>query len=382
VRLPEWERKGGIVATLIQKVKLLQGLLGGEVARAGPFFVDIDLSQRCNLHCLGCLYHSPDTEDRWRQTPSPADMPADLFGRLCQELATMGTHSLVLQGAGEPMLHPRLAELIAMAKAQGFHVTLITNGTLLDRANSQALIDARLDTLVVSLWASSAEEYELNHPGADPNDFERPVAGLRQVASLKAEQERRRPALRVHFPLNRNNYESIEAMVDLAHDTGCDALSFSPFMAAWGALASFELSPDQVQSAQAGLRGVKDRLDPLGLSGNVDEILLRYGLGREAWRKLPCYIGWIHARIRVDGRVQPCGRCDAGMVLGNVKERPFPEVWNGPALRAFRRKTLTSAGVASLFDHCECGYCCFVRDNMRVHRLFRWFAPLARRLRG
>jgi radical SAM protein with 4Fe4S-binding SPASM domain len=171
-------------------------------------------------------------------------------------------------------------------------------------------------------------------------------------------------------------------MVDLAHETGCDAFSFSPFMVAWGALESFALGPDEVRSVQIALRRVKGRLRSLSLSGNVDEILLRYDLGSDSWTKLPCYIGWIHARIRVDGTVQPCGRCDVDLDLGNVNEHPFPEIWNGPALRAFRRRTVTCEGVASLLDRCECGHCCFVRDNMRVHRVFRWLSPLGRLLQS
>ena len=151
------------MATLYEKIKLLRGLLTGEVAKTGPFYVDIDLTRRCNLQCLGCPYHSPHVNDTSPQNPAVMDLSIDFFKRLCNELKRMNTHGLILQGAGEPLLHPDVFEMISTAKAAGFHVTLITNGTLLDRETIEALIDARLDTLKVSLWASSAEQYQQNY---------------------------------------------------------------------------------------------------------------------------------------------------------------------------------------------------------------------------
>jgi len=49
------------MATFKQKVQLLRGLIHGEAAYTGPFFARVDITARCNLHCLGCLYHSSKT---------------------------------------------------------------------------------------------------------------------------------------------------------------------------------------------------------------------------------------------------------------------------------------------------------------------------------
>ena len=98
------------------------------------------------------------------------DISFDLFKKLCHELKAMDTHALILIGDGEPLLHDRIFDMLSVAKQVGFHVTLVTNGTLLDRDNIQALFDSQLDILQVSLWAGSEKEYEKNYPGV-PLDF-------------------------------------------------------------------------------------------------------------------------------------------------------------------------------------------------------------------
>ena len=366
------------MATLDEKINLLRGLLTGEVAKTGPFYVDIDLTRRCNLQCLGCPYHSPHVNDTSLQNPAMMDISSDLFKRLCSELKTMNTHSLILQGAGEPLLHPDVFEMISAAKAAGFHVTLITNGTLLDRDIIQALIDARLDTLKVSLWASSTEQYQQNYPGTNPDNFREVVDGLKLLASLKAERNSILPMVQLHHPINRYNFQTIDTLVDLALRTGCTGLSFAPFRSfGVGALASFMLSAGEEQLVQLSLLQARRRLNSLSMSHNIDEVLMRYELGSAVWQKLPCYIAWIHARIRVDGTVQPCGSCN--VAFGNLYENTLHQVWNGSAIRAFRRQTLTCKGLASISEPCGCHFCCYVGDNMRVHRFFRWLSPFVHR---
>ena len=145
--------------------KLARGLLGSGRARTGPFFAMIDVTQRCNLNCVGCRFHSPYTRRPSAGDPEIPDVSVELVERFCGELGIMGTESLIFSGAGEPMLHPRIFDLIGLAKAAGLKVSLLTNGTLLDRSRIESLIDSRLDLLKVSLWGGSPETMNLNNPG-------------------------------------------------------------------------------------------------------------------------------------------------------------------------------------------------------------------------
>lgn len=361
------------MATIHQKKDLLRGLLSGDLARGGPFYVTIDLTRRCNLQCPDCQYHSLFL-DRASSTHSKArDFPPSQFAKLCKELSSMGTRGLILTGEGEPFLHSHLFELISMAKTAGFEIILFTNGTLLDESNIRALVSSQVDTLKVSLWANSSEEYEKNYPGSSPDSFGKIVHGLETLKELKNRQNSKTPAVVLHQPINRQNFENIDARISLANATGCNILSFSPV---WSWRAPSSLSPDESRNLCISLARMKKRLDSLSLKHNLDETLLRYRIGEAVWEKIPCYIAWYHARIRVSGDVLPCQRCD--LPMGNLEERAFREIWNGTAYRKFRMKTRTRRGFAFSRDHCDCRFCCYAADNWRVHRAIRWILPLRR----
>ncbi len=366
------------MATLYQKKKLLQGLMTGEVAYTGPFHVMVDVTRRCNLRCVGCRYHSSEVHRPAPGDQSALDISFDMLKDLFNELRAMNTRTLFLMGEGEPLLHSHIFDIIAMAKRAGFHITIITNGTLLNRDRINSLFNSRLDVLQVSLWASSSEEYEQQYPGTDTNNFKRVVDGLKLLKSLKVERQSNLPSITLHYPINRRNVKKIDEIVDLALVTGCDAISFSPFLTTQGTLSSYSLSPDEERSLYLSLAQMRERLNPLPLNHNILRTLLRYRMGRKRGGKwmLPCYMGWGHTRIRVDGTVTPCGPCNIPM--GDLGENSFQEIWNGSAYRTFRRQTMTRKGLTALGEQCDCEFCCYTEDNLRVHRLFRWASPFVR----
>jgi MoaA/NifB/PqqE/SkfB family radical SAM enzyme len=288
----------------------------------------------------------------------------------------MNTHSLVLQGAGEPLLHPNILELLATVKKAGFHTTLLTNGTLLERDLIQAVIDLRLDVIKVSLWATSPVEYRQNYPGTDPDNFQKVIGGMTLMAELKAQQKSKFPHVDLHFPINRINFRDINAMADLAIETGCNRVSFAPMYSANEILDSYLLSPEEVKRLLEELIRLKQRLNSVPFKHNIPQALLRYELGKTLWQKMPCYIPWFHARIRVDGTVRPCGRCN--LFFGNLQDNTFHEIWNGSAIRAFRLQAIRSNESPLSRADCDCSFCCFAGDNAKVHRFFKWFSPFLR----
>ncbi len=362
------------MATFLQKARLLKGLLAGETAYAGPFFVTIDVTRRCNLRCLGCHFHSPAAAMPSLADPSVSDISFDLVERLYGELRTMDTEKIVLIGEGEPLLHPRIFDMISGAKAAGLHVTVVTNGTLLDRDAVESLLASRLDRIQISLWASSPEEYRENYPGSDLRNFERTIEGMKLLGSLKKARRSGLPFIVLRHPINRNNFRTIDAMARLAHAVGCDAVSFSPLKPRQGMSDSGSLSPEEEASLRRRLDGMRNYIRALPLRHNIDEVLLRYRIGRDVRQKLPCYIGWIDARVKADGTVVPCQPCK--LPTGNLHRNSLREIWNGSPFRAFRRQTLTREGLSALNQACDCEFCCHLPANARLHRFLKWLSPL------
>lgn len=102
--------------------------------------VYIEITNRCNLACDFC-----------HGTKRPlGTMPPEDFRRIAEKLRGE-TSYLYLHVLGEPLLHPQLKELLAIAWELGFRVCLVTNGTLLHKRREELLAAKSLHKVSVSL---------------------------------------------------------------------------------------------------------------------------------------------------------------------------------------------------------------------------------------
>lgn len=375
----------GEAAMNLQSLKnrylLFRGLVNGRVARTDPLFIDVDVSNRCNLRCLGCIYHGADVTHLDLKSLSNQDISLEAVTRLCRELDSAKTPLVVLQGAGEPMLHPHILEIITMFKEHGFAVTLITNGTMLGTEMNRRLIESGLDVLKVSLWALSREQYGLNYPGSDPDTFLSISEALTDLALQKAAASSLLPELHLYILINRNNYHSLDDSISLAQQWKADNVIYTPMADITGELNDVVCSKAEEASIKQALKRISRSLAKHGIEGETDLTLLRYRLKNELWTYFPCTIAWYHVRIRTDGSVQSCGRCDSRVIFGNINESSFQDIWNGPAIQEFRYQLLWQLRNEYWAQHCACATCCFVKDMHRINNVFKWIRPVLRPFR-
>ncbi len=112
----------------------------------------IEPTNQCNLDCRTCI------RNVW--TEPLGQMSDEVFGRIVQGLRDFSPPPMVFFGSwGEPLVHPKIVEMVTRAKALGSRVELITNGTRLVPDVTQGLIAAGLDVLWVSLDGATPETY-------------------------------------------------------------------------------------------------------------------------------------------------------------------------------------------------------------------------------
>ena len=107
----------------------------------------LEISNICNLRCAFC----PGT----RRTPR--SMTEEEICTLLQKLRPYSDY-LYLHLMGEPLRHPRLAQILEIAHAEGFRVILTTNGTLLAGQQETLLTAAGVHKVNISLHAFEAND--------------------------------------------------------------------------------------------------------------------------------------------------------------------------------------------------------------------------------
>jgi len=114
--------------------------------------VYLEITNICNLSCGFC----PGTERR------PQFLSPEGFRRILARLRG-ATEYLCFHLMGEPLLHPRLAELLAIADEAGFKVNITTNAVLLPKASEVLLSAPALHRVNLSLqaWEGNGRSWDL-----------------------------------------------------------------------------------------------------------------------------------------------------------------------------------------------------------------------------
>src|SRR5882724_2467588 len=137
-----------------------------------PRSVRISLTDRCDLACVYCRPSRSDgyLEDR---------LDAAGWKPMLEALARAGVQRVRITG-GEPLLHPRVVDMVALVKSLGFvDVALTTNGTRLELL-AVPLARAGLERITVSLDTLQAERFRRITRGGD---LDRVLAGIRAALS-------------------------------------------------------------------------------------------------------------------------------------------------------------------------------------------------------
>lgn len=121
-------------------MQLAAKLVRAAFDRDRPLMAHVVVTRRCNLSCGYCTEYDK---------VSPPVPLAEMRRRL-EHLARLGTVVVTLTG-GEALLHPDLPPIVAYARALGMTAAVNTNGYLLNRERIEALNDAGLYAMQVSI---------------------------------------------------------------------------------------------------------------------------------------------------------------------------------------------------------------------------------------
>jgi MoaA/NifB/PqqE/SkfB family radical SAM enzyme len=299
---------------------------------------------RCNLACDMC--------PRFSSEDPHLDMSPETYERIC--LFMRYARVVDLTGWGEPLLHPRIYEMIAAAKEHGCEATMTSNGTALSERNAARLLDSGLDRLAVSVDGVRPETYNSIRAGSD---FERVSQNLRRISEL-ARRSGATLELAVAFTIQEANADELDLILPWMTSVGAQVLHLKQLNAVsneadWArGLLKCRLEPrlgavarlEAVEQAVAALRenAVRDGIQVLMHS--------EYPMTGEM-RGRQCLAAPLHAAyFSYDGKVSPCchfghhvSRFFAGrffppssFVLGDIVRQDLEEIWESPSYREFR----------------------------------------------
>jgi radical SAM protein with 4Fe4S-binding SPASM domain len=344
-----------------------------------PRWVCLQLLQACNLRCTLCY--------EWGLTGAYKDagrtpmLSFDVVERIVQDLAPYRPHYDLF--GGEPLLHPRIADVLHAIKRAGSTLHIVTNGTTLEE-HAELLASAPVDRV----WISIDGPERINDLQRGPGTFSRITRG---VAALRAARERQGgslPELGASLAVTPLNHAHIA-------ETFLEAIDWRAFDQASIEYQSF-ITADQLQAYQRilndrfGRDGVRHAAafvrDPAELSSiDAEQVERQIDRVRAAWsaegkRVLTkpltttaentrayfsariealadyhprCLFPWLYAEVAATGDVTPC-HAFYDLTFGNVREQSLLEIWRSERFeqaRAFFASSLMPVCAACCLYH-------------------------------
>ncbi len=301
-----------------------------------------NITRRCNLKCLHC-YQDSDAKH----------YPGELDWKQCQnvidDLAQFKVPALLLSG-GEPMIHPRFFELAKYATGHGLRLTLSTNGTLIGAEEARQLKEIGFSYVGISLDGMGVTH---DHFRGRRGAFEKAVAAFRHCKAVGQK-------VGLRLTLSRHNIDDLDNILDFIEREDIERVCFYHLVYSGRGADLIEVPHDDTRRA---LDQILDRTAKWASEGRPREVLtvdqpvdgpyLYLRLLREdperaakAMELLTWNGGGANSsgtgisNIDTQGNVHP-DQFWHDLTLGNVKERPFSEIWTNrdhPELNALRKR--------------------------------------------
>ena len=231
-----------------------------------PHTCILDVTERCNLKCTMCYFSNIDRIRfaPFDRSPSPNGlMPLDLFEQIASEFFPQSTQ-VALACAAEPLVHPKFGSILEVAgRYQVPDLWFPTNLMSLTENTAEAIVDAGVRTVAVSVDASTQQTYEKIRAGAR---FDRLLSRLELLRTVQRRRNSKLPRLRMVFAWMQSNRLELQDFPTFAAAQGADEIDVRFVTPTVGVDVQKELLTDEPAAAlQSELASAAATATKLGL---------------------------------------------------------------------------------------------------------------------
>ena len=170
-----------------------------------PFYVDISITDSCNLKCVYCYAEATARNKN--------HIDVGLFAKIAKEIEEKGVHYMRIAG-GEPFIHPNINEILDICGKIKMLKSISTNATLLDQRKVEKIIENEINWVVVSLDGVKKEINDFTR-----GKFDETIKGIKLLVNNKV-------ITKIACVVSSSNYNQIEEIVDFAENLGLYSVGF------------------------------------------------------------------------------------------------------------------------------------------------------------
>ncbi|MDD5775011.1 MAG: radical SAM protein [Candidatus Omnitrophica bacterium] len=317
-----------------------------------PIYIEIGITDICNQHCIFCAF------DYLKH--KPVFLRKEVFSRFMSSAARKGVKSIMLSGAGEPLLHPHVAQMVRDAAKNGIDDAITSNGVRFIPDLSRELLPL-LSWFKVSIDAGTAATYARIH-GCPPEEF-RVVLRNMEEAVRRRDKAKIACTLGAQFLLLPRNYREAGILVRIARDIGLDYCVLKPY--SQHPMSLHRISSDDRSGAIDRAAEAATRYSNNGFKVVYRSRTAEYIKNDKPYRR--CFGTEFTTLVTSCGDVYPCNYFigNKDFMFGNLNTSSFEDIWEG------RRRKQVMAYMRTKWSVARC------RKGCRVDAVNRYLWELS-----
>jgi len=262
-----------------------------------PTIQQIEPTNACMMDCIMCPRRNMKRKVKL--------MDLNLFKKIIDQCRW--NDEIWLHHFGDPLMHPKLDEMIFYVSKKGIKPKMSVNPNLLSKEKSRKLIKSGLHTIMISLDGVDDKTYRYFR-GKNAN-YKKAIENINNLLAAKKE-------------LNSELYIVLSMIRMKANKK--DAENFKKI---WSKKGVNEVSIKQFVTWDGSDKKILEQGDKDTLSRKHKK------------EKKYCSEPWMKFSVTVDGKVVPC--CydyDEKFVLGDASKKTLKEIWNSNKIKILRRQ--------------------------------------------
>lgn len=304
---------------------------------------EIEIFRLCNHNCIFCFSNgqSKSVLKDSNMVETNKLFPINRLISLINELKNMGVKAISFTGAGEPLLHPDINEILMEVINNDIEFGITTNLNIkLSKETLELLKEAAW--IRCSINAPDEKSYKKIHNPQNNLTIETTLDNIRYLVKEGV-------PIDISFVVFDENYKYIIDSIKLAGNLGVKSISFRPV----------------IESLKRGDNRYPDYVKKILKNAKYPNLIVNSGLERlkdssEIKENIPCYYSNFSVFISTSGNVYPCcvSIVDYKYCYGNIMKSNFIDFWN-KSNKQYEKINMR-----------YCPGCAHTEDNKILHMLY------------
>lgn len=323
------------MANVASSVDKNRTILREVVPLDSPLSMYIEPTRNCNFKCFYCMHSTRGDKNGQLANEKFALKPMDmnLFKKLVGDIMSFPTYPkrICFSGLGEPLTNKKLPEMIKILRDAGFEgrIDVISNGSLLTQEMSDALIEAGISRIQISIQGLTTKKYkEICGVPVNMEDI---------INNIKYFYEHEGSAT-IYVKIIDSILEGEEDRKKFFEmfSSICDTIFVEHLV---------------IMEQQMGNHG-REVDSTRNLMGEIVE------------KRFVCGVMFYFLQVNIDGDTFPCSTpgLPTSFSMGNANDKSLLEIWNDKKRNAMIRTNLSN-GYATIPACKECSSCIAIADD-------------------